>query len=429
LDSAAPKQEALLTHSRRGRPQERRSRSDALNSRVGILLILPFLSPIAACFEERTPDVPVYDVEDIPVLSLTEELRLGDELDPDVGFSNVLAMDVDREGYLYVLDQVERRVRVYDQGGTRNHTIGRPGHGPGEFSAGVLMLGTTGDTLWVADFALHRTTLFTREGSVLATVTSEGVFENVAGLSMIHRPGPLRSDGRFNALLSHSIPRSPLRDTLWVPRLVFDRDGKVVDTLRFDPLTFRDRPDPIMVAGQRVTPPSAPDDRALRLTTPDDGFVVVDRRSAETPEAANVTVSWLSRSDDTLAHVALRYRPRVFDAATIDSLVWSRVRLYERRGLDPTAVASALAEGLELPPFHPPVSVAVLGHDGSVVMRREFDATKTLSWIIVAPDATVRGTFELDRSATVLWAGGEVLWVLELDQFDIPWLVKYRIGS
>ncbi len=71
------------------------------------------------------------DADSLPVLEATETLRLGSVDDPDVGFSSIADMAVDRDGLLYVLDTQAVEVRVFD-GATRVRTIGGAGGGPGE---------------------------------------------------------------------------------------------------------------------------------------------------------------------------------------------------------------------------------------------------------------------------------------------------------
>lgn len=38
-----------------------------------------------------------------------------------------------------------------------------------------------------------------------------------------------------------------------------------------------------------------------------------------------------------------------------------------------------------------------------------------------------RGRLELPREHGTAWSGGDTAWVIEPDEFDVPWLVRYRI--
>src|SRR4051794_18935210 len=57
------------------------------------------------------------------------------------------------DGRVYVLDRVDRAIRVFDPTGRLVGTIGRRGAGPGEFQS-INSFGWVGDTLWVMDGSL-----------------------------------------------------------------------------------------------------------------------------------------------------------------------------------------------------------------------------------------------------------------------------------
>src|SRR5690606_24027972 len=102
-------------------------------------------------------------VEHLPQLTLTEELRIGSVDDPDAGFSQIGGLTIGPDGNLYVIEQQDNEVRVYDAQGTLVRRFGRQGEGPGEFLF-PSQLGVVGDTLWVTDLRLQRLSLFTTSG-------------------------------------------------------------------------------------------------------------------------------------------------------------------------------------------------------------------------------------------------------------------------
>lgn len=97
---------------------------------------------------------------------VVEELRIGvAEGDPEYQFGNIVGVDVDSDGRIYVLDQQAQQVRVFDAQGTLVRTIGRGGSGPGEFSPGAGPLFVVrGDTVLVPDVLLQRVSWFVLSG-------------------------------------------------------------------------------------------------------------------------------------------------------------------------------------------------------------------------------------------------------------------------
>lgn len=101
----------------------------------------------------------------LPVLE--EELRLG-----SVGgggpeeFGDVVALDVDAAGDIYVLDQHARQVRVFDADGSHLRTLGGPGAGPGELSGVTMGVFVAPDgTVSVPDVGNARVTRFGGDGA------------------------------------------------------------------------------------------------------------------------------------------------------------------------------------------------------------------------------------------------------------------------
>lgn len=66
---------------------------------------------------------------------LEEDLRIGVDAGPtELQFGNILGLDADPSGRIYVLDGQAREVRVFGSDGSLVTTFGRGGGGPGEFS-------------------------------------------------------------------------------------------------------------------------------------------------------------------------------------------------------------------------------------------------------------------------------------------------------
>lgn len=106
-----------------------------------------------------------------PSWNLVEEVRIGsaDGDGPDV-FGQIVGIEVDEEGRMYVLDALARELRIFDRTGEHVRTVGRRGPGPGEFESVTGLAWDPEGNLWVQDSRSRRFTVFDREGELKGTV-------------------------------------------------------------------------------------------------------------------------------------------------------------------------------------------------------------------------------------------------------------------
>ena len=79
-----------------------------------------------------------------------------------------------------------------------------------------------------------------------------------------------------------------------------------------------------------------------------------------------------------------------------------------------------------LPPFHPPVTQVRFGEDGAIWLRRESDRETEAQYWILEPDGVVRGTVNIPSTVRIKWSGTDEFVGMELDDLDVPWLIRYR---
>lgn len=103
-----------------------------------------------------------------------EELRIGVlDGDPDYQFGYVQSVGAGQDGRIYVLDQLEKHVRVFSPDGEHERVIGGPGDGPGEMGRFPSFLAVLpGDTLIVND-APRRVNRYLSDGTVLDALPIE----------------------------------------------------------------------------------------------------------------------------------------------------------------------------------------------------------------------------------------------------------------
>jgi hypothetical protein len=401
-------------------------------------------------------------IDQLPALNAVEETRMGDVDDPEVGFSRISQVDIDRDANVYVGEGLDRQIRVYDERGQLLRRIGGRGSGPGEFE-GMPRFGVVGDTLWAYDQTARRITLFGRDGTLLGTARAPGVTVSLWSNFGTIMPWSMRPDGRFIGWLSRvgssrndpPITTQPT-DTMPIPRLLFDAaTGTVVDTIGWDPSPpprlarppgeDKGRFQSITIGSQRYTVPDPPS--TLPLWNPlDDGRIVIEQRVAtNAAEGTFVVTRYGYARDDgaarppmsqTVYTVTFHYAPAAYTETQLDSIAAHSSR---RDGVfvngEPVRVPESEAEvarnqlraAMKFPPYRQPVSHAWIDQDERVWIHRDDGETPTSRWIILGRDGDVLGQLVLPATLRLHWSRGNELWGALPDELDVPWLVRYRL--
>lgn len=86
-------------------------------------------------------------------------------------FGRIADLEIGDDGSVFVLDGLNRTIRVFDQEGGEIRAFGQRGRGPGELEQPVRLLRGPGGNLWVLDLGNGRLTVFSPGGDLLATYT------------------------------------------------------------------------------------------------------------------------------------------------------------------------------------------------------------------------------------------------------------------
>jgi hypothetical protein len=389
----------------------------------------------------------VVDIDALPTLAFEEVTRIGSIDDPDYGFSRIEIVRVadDGPGDVYVYEAQDVEIRAYSPDGRLLRRIGRRGEGPGEFVA-VWSFGVRGDTVWVFDNRLHRLTLFTRAGELLSASQVERIDAPLhgAGQSMIIWPTFMDRDGLFvgdGGLVMGSMSSGPPRDTVHVPMIRFDAAGNVVDTVGSYPRPKpRDGAGVISVGRSRHSlplPPSA----APRLIRTAHELIVIE--SFDTAGEPRLRISRVGYDGDTVRSRVLAYQPHSYPDAVLDSIAAARghqtgpmlsmsrdgIDMRERHAEDSAAARAAIRRQMSFPDLQPPVQGHRVGAGESLWLQREDLGGGTRRWVVLDRDDVPVGELDLPNHLRVLWAGADSFWAIETDEWDVPWLVRYRISG
>lgn len=97
------------------------------------VLLLAGALLLSGCSEAGAPGGGATDVEELALIPIVEELRIGSVEDPSEGFSRISDVLAAPDGTVLVLEGAAGEVRNYDSDGRLIRTFGGRGEGPGEF--------------------------------------------------------------------------------------------------------------------------------------------------------------------------------------------------------------------------------------------------------------------------------------------------------
>lgn len=135
-------------------------------------------------------------------LVLTEVLRLGSESGADDAFGRVMDVELGASGRIYVADDLNWRISVFDGSGRLLRRVGRRGAGPGEFERPWYLAVDRFDSLFVWDGALARISVFGPDFGLARSFDAPGPWV-VSGFSV--RPDGTLLVGAFAPGASGSI--------------------------------------------------------------------------------------------------------------------------------------------------------------------------------------------------------------------------------
>ncbi len=408
------------------------------------------------CGTDLSQDGPL-TIDGLPVLTIEADMRLGSFDDPNLGFTQVDFVDVGRDGRIYVFERSQQQIRVHDSDGSLIHRIGREGDGPGEFRR-AFHFGVHGDTIWVIDSGTERITLFDRDGTVLSAKRVDPIRIPTPGCYGRVRPIAMRPDGYFTSDLNSiscgeidPINEGVNPDSIPVPRVRFRATGGVVDTIGWDshppPRMVRppgaEGPTPrwITIGERQYRVPSGPSTLASWYPL-NDGRIILETPLPKSGEDSFLTLTRLGMTGDTVYHRALHFSPLAYTVTDKDSIAVQgagRVFGFFANGspIQPEADAAQLSVAAErlraemsLPPYRIPIQQTWIGRDETIWLLRdepEGAPSGLARWIKLDPEGLPVGEFELPLGTRIAWSGPDSFWAVENDEFDVPWVVRYRI--
>ena len=369
-----------------------------------------------------------------PQWPLEQELRIGSIDDPEQALTRIYQVLIGPDERLYVLQRRERMIRVFDREGGLVTTIGRQGEGPGEFGS-LESMAFLGDSLQTSDRSVGRVSFFSADGVFLSSIP--WATRRVSGLSgqgslQMSAPQFVLPDGR-GLILPGSLRGVPVpeaeeatiehRDRTLVARTSADQEA--FDTITFLPTLTRTH---VLPVGGQAFSFGCPwtDSPFLTLMGDGSGAVVIERPAGT--EAIGFTV--IDPAGDTLVSRAIPYAPRPLTqpevAATIESIREPAITAGQPAPSAAT-IEAKLREYDCIPAAYPPVTGYQAMQDGSVWLKREAVPSDSIQWTVVDRTGAPEGTVMLPVGQVPEAFSDDLLVVAETDEFDVPYLVRYRV--
>jgi hypothetical protein len=340
---------------------------------------------------------------------------------PEYEFTVIRDVAVGPNGSMYVTQGQEQEIRVYDALGKYVRTIGRKGGGPGEFT-GLGSIGFVADTLYATDFRQRRMTLFRADGSLISTIVAEAS-EPTRFDSVVFRPSPvvLLADGSALGSASYAADQVANGKIKAAPVYRLTRTAKVLEIVAWVPVGSGQGS---VMSGTRAmffTQPFS-DAPITVFAAPVRRIFVIERSAQSGTSAFRVTA--INAGGDTLWTRAHSYRPVPLGSFRADSVRNALVgRLSGGRG---AFTPDQIGKAVYIPDHQVTITRAFAAADGSLWLRRE-QFSDPVTWTVIAPNGNIAATLALPPNVRPITVIGDQVWGVELDDDDVPQLVRYRI--
>ncbi len=350
--------------------------------------------------------------------SFTEELRIGGAGgSPESQFGNVVGIDVDSAGDVYVADQQARHVQVFGPGGRFLHTIGAPGRGPGEIGASMSDVILHGNEVWVPDLANQRIDRFGLDGTSMGSDALD--FTQGMPSTWAHSSGG-RLITRFQALVMPGMASNPHGDPLVAFELQ-SRDtvvvlpkGRSVQISRGQARVRLFEPEPLWDA--------APDGRIL---TAMNAVYRIEVRAA---------------SGKLVRVITKRYTARKVTASDQKKILDALRKMMLQQGI-PSAALDQVLGAVSFAETYPAMQSVRAGPDSTVWVQHvrtaedlsgasgELDISHMGSddWDVFEADGRYLGTLTLPPRFRPMLVRGDDFWGVQRDSLDVPSVVRYRL--
>jgi len=362
----------------------------------------------------------------VPAWHLEEEVRIGHEGDPEYALVPVGGLAVSEDGRLLVSQPQERAIRVFDREGRFVDRIGRGGDGPGEFLR-MGLIGVLAGTIWAVDCReVCFVQFFDEGGNWLERIQTPRLQPPFIGGSRYY---PLPDGGM---LAPSATTGDIIESSHEQPWLRSDAGGTVVDTLP----GFLSQ-GLVRIQNRITLPDGRTVDSSVGASHPfstrswmgiaPDQSSLVRAEVVPDPEggAASLLLVRFTPYGDTLAMGELLLPRHPLPQAVVDSALGPQVaRLAGPLGDEERALRE-LRSRVRVPDYYPPLRSLVVTKEGGSWLALE--GPGETRWLVLDPFFNPLAVVELPPRLEPVVIEGDMLWGSELNELDVPQVVRYRV--
>jgi hypothetical protein len=88
--------------------------------------------------------------------------------------------------------------------------------------------------------------------------------------------------------------------------------------------------------------------------------------------------------------------------------------------------ARLLRENADIPKYLPPVNRMIIGRDKTIWLASDWADVKE-RWTIIGEDNNIVGSVVMPTGFRVMQVDRHHAWGVEMDEFDVPYVVRYRM--
>ena len=339
-------------------------------------------------------------------------------------------MGIGSTGRIAILQQQDAKVRFFDSSGEPQGDFGGSGEGPGEFRR-LLRGGWIGDTLWIDDTQLDRTTLISPELQVVRTVANISAVRPSQGDATRF---PAFGSGTPYALypgdtmLVSAMPQNddPLANAFdGSPLLRVSREGTIADVVAVVPSDVRGSFFVEYTDGGAAGFPVPFHQTPRWSVSPDGKRIALLTVTFPTPQEAEFRVVVVNDNGHEIFDRAYRTATLPIPESLVDSVVSARAERASNSQMR-RAILTDLKD--RIPAIYSPVRDVLLGMDGRVWIGLRPDGD-TNSWLVLGSEGEPGMRVTLPRNTRLMVANDQYMWGLEVDELGVESVVRYRLGS
>ncbi len=364
---------------------------------------------IAGCSEAALPNTADQTATLVP------QARIRSDDGPPLTTINQIVATND---FVFVGQEGEQEILVYDVDGAYVRTIGREGSGPGEFVS-LRRFGVQGDTIWTIDWGVFRLSRFTTRGELLDDLNLEPYRQRDETLDIAFTllPEQLTPRGEILGFGGTEARRMADGSVLRNPIVRWSQSRNATDTLGWYDIRYYGL---YLKPGFYWSQPI----ETVTLVVYDgaaDRACVVERDQLARAGVATVDITCLAALGDTVWQRSVPYEPVAIPATVVDSARDSRMRPLLKRYAEADVDAA-----LYIPTHWPPVDDGFAGADRSLWLRGPA-LGETVTYTVFNHDGSSMTRINVPRSLRILWADATSVWAQELDADDVPTLARFSI--